>query len=99
MSRKMKKNKKTIPQQKMSRGSGALSPNMTVPPSFYTDLQQRILDAIRAAPNWAFNYDLATDPDVAELGLNAFAKFLDQPDAISAILKDVEQQKQQVLSQ
>ncbi|GAK49862.1 extracellular solute-binding protein, family 1 [Candidatus Moduliflexus flocculans] len=87
------------PQQKMSQGSGALSPNMNVPSSFYSDLQQRILDAIRAAPNWAFNYDLATDPDVAELGLNAFAKFLDQPDAIPAILKDVEQQKQKVLPQ
>ena len=80
------------PQQEMSKGSGALSPNAKIPASFYSDLQQRILSTIRETPNWAFNYDLATDPEIAEIGLDMFARFLTQPDQYLNIMKDTEAQ-------
>lgn len=78
------------PQMEMSRGSGALSPSRAIPPSFYTPLQGRILNVIRATPNWAFNYDLATPPDVAEAGLNGFKKFVNNPGSYNDILIDLE---------
>ncbi|MBF0287779.1 MAG: extracellular solute-binding protein [SAR324 cluster bacterium] len=78
------------PQQEMSKGSGALAPNQTISPSFYTPLQQRILQTIKNTPHWAFNYDLATPPPVAEVGLNSFSKFLEHPEQYLDILKDTE---------
>lgn len=73
------------PQMEMSRGSGALAPSQTIPISFYTPLQRRIISDIRKAPHWAFNYDLATPPEVAEHGLNAFKQFIDNPSMCNAI--------------
>lgn len=78
------------PQMEMSLGSGALSPSMEIPQSFYTPLQQRILDVIRATPNWAFNYDLATPPAVAEHGLDGLKQFINTPDNYEQILTDIE---------
>lgn len=74
------------PQMEMSRGSGALSPSRAIPPSFYTPLQGRILEVIRNTPHWAFNYDLATPPDMAEHGLDAFKAFVEDPKAYNSIL-------------
>jgi len=67
------------PQMAMSRGSGALSPSLAVPPSFYTPLKRRILEAMRSAPRWANSFDLATPPGVAALGLDAFSLLVDNP--------------------
>lgn len=62
----------------MSRGSGAFVPRW-VEPEFYSPLQQRMLKDIDAASHWVFNYDLSTPPEVAAVGLNLFAEFLDFP--------------------
>ena len=80
------------PQMEMSRGSGALSPSQAIPPSFYTPMQGRILQVIRETPNWAFNYDLATPPEVAELGLEAMKLFVDQPGDTREIIPRLAQQ-------
>lgn len=78
------------PQMEMSRGSGALSPSRAIPPSFYTPLQGRILNTIRATPHWAFNYDLATPPAVAEIGLDGFKQFISNPGSYTDILIGIE---------
>ena len=80
------------PQMEMSRGSGAVSPSLAIPPSFYTPMQARILKVIRKTDHWAFNYDLATPPEVAELGLEAFKLFVDQPGDLREILPRLAQQ-------
>ena len=41
-------------------------------------------------PNWAFNYDLATPPPAADVGLNAFSEFLDNPNDYMRILRETE---------
>jgi len=76
-------------QMAMSKGSGALAPNILVPESFYPDMQRRIRKAIAAAPVWALNYDLATSPAVAELGLAAFFRFLERPDQAQQVARDL----------
>ena len=79
------------PQQEMSKVIGSFSPNITMPVSFYTDLQQRMLHTMNTTPYWAFNYDLATPPPVAEIGLNSFAEFLAEPDRYPDILKETQE--------
>ncbi|OIQ70532.1 sn-glycerol-3-phosphate-binding periplasmic protein UgpB precursor [mine drainage metagenome] len=73
-------------QQAMSRGSGALAPNLQVPLGFYSDIEQRIAADIRHSAFFAFNYDLATPPAVAERGLDAFSEFLAFPKAYPEII-------------
>ncbi|WP_419786862.1 ABC transporter substrate-binding protein [Pseudodesulfovibrio sp.] len=73
------------PQEEMSRGSGALAPSRDVPTSFYTPLQQRIMNDMRNAERWQTCYDLATPPAVAALGLHAFKQFVATPSDIRTI--------------
>jgi multiple sugar transport system substrate-binding protein/raffinose/stachyose/melibiose transport system substrate-binding protein len=67
------------PQEALSKGSGAVAPSRTVPLRFYGDIQQRVLQEIARSTHFAFNYDLATPPEIAELGLNALSEFLEFP--------------------
>lgn len=67
------------PQKAMSQGAGAIAPSLSVPASYYRDIQQRVIREISQSSRFAFNYDLSTPPAVAELGLNAFSEFLEFP--------------------
>ncbi len=84
------------PQMAMSTGSGALAPNIGVPPAFYGPLQRRMLAIVHAAPYWAFNYDLAAPPDMAEAGLTAFLKFVEDPQKLDSLLHDLDQKARTV---
>ncbi len=53
-------------------------------------LASRIRTEIAASPHFAFNYDLATSPAIAELGLNAFAELLEFPDAYRQIAENLQ---------
>jgi multiple sugar transport system substrate-binding protein len=72
-------------------GTGALAPNVNVPESMYNVLQLKIKDYCSVVPNWAFNYDLATPPPVADVGLDAFTEFIDSPEKYMQILKNTEE--------
>lgn len=77
-------------QEAMSAGSGALAPSRDVAPAFYSPLKRRIAAVVRAAPYWAFNYDLATRPAVAEVGLDAFLAFVTRPHTLHSLLEDTQ---------
>jgi hypothetical protein len=51
-------------------------------------VMKKALDTINAAKAFAFNYDLATPPPVAEVGLSMFAKFMDNPAGYEALLDE-----------
>ncbi len=87
------------PQKEMSKGSGALAPYIQIPSSFYSKLQQRILKTIRETPHWAFNYDLATRPVVAEVGLDCFVRFLEHPGDYKKILNETDKKTKQVIKE
>jgi multiple sugar transport system substrate-binding protein/raffinose/stachyose/melibiose transport system substrate-binding protein len=78
------------PQKKMSEGSGGLAPNLQVPRSFYSPFKQRIIAEIESTSHWAFNYDLATPPDVAEQGMDSFNELIEFPDQYLAILENLQ---------
>lgn len=80
------------PQQQWIQAMGSLSPNQNIPPSVYSELQQRMLKIIAETPYWVFNYDLATPYPVAEAGLDSFVKFLDHPERYLEILNELEAQ-------
>lgn len=73
-------------QAKWAQVQGALSPNVKVDVSTYTPVMQRALDAVNSADAFAFNYDLATPPPVAEVGLNMFAEFMNDSSNIDALM-------------
>lgn len=74
-------------QRKFSQGSGALAPNTQVPQDAYGDIQRRVQQEIARSPQFAFAFDLAAPPAVAETGLNAFSEFLAFPAAYPQIVK------------
>lgn len=74
-------------QAKWAQVQGALSPNVKVDVSTYTPVMQRALEAVNNADAFAFNYDLATPPPVAEVGLNMFAEFMNDSSNIDALME------------
>ena len=77
-------------QANWAKVQGALSPNVNVGEASYTPVQQKALGYVTAAATFAFNYDLATPPPVAEVGLNMFAKFLNDPSKIDGLLTETQ---------
>ena len=69
---------------------GALSANVSVDPASYNDVMQRAFSTVADAEVFAFNYDLATPPPVAEVGLSMFARFMDDPSAYETILAETQ---------
>jgi len=77
-------------QANWAKAQGALSPNVQVGQAAYTPVQQKALGYVTAAASYVFNYDLATPPPVAEVGLNMFAKFLSDPSNIDGLLTETQ---------
>ena len=71
-------------------GQGALAPNVNVDPGLYTPVMQKALEAVNTADTFAFNYDLATTPPMAEGGLNMFAQFMFDPGGYESYLQQTE---------
>ena len=75
-------------QAKWATVQGALSANINVPVSTYSSVMSHALDVVKAADAFAFNYDLATPPPVAEVGLNMFQKFVNDQSNIDSLLDE-----------
>ena len=65
---------------------GSISPNVNVDPMAYDVVAAKAGASIANAPVYAFNYDLATTPPVAECGLDMFSAFMDDSSDIAATL-------------
>jgi multiple sugar transport system substrate-binding protein/raffinose/stachyose/melibiose transport system substrate-binding protein len=81
------------PQVIWTLGQGALPPNVNVDPMIYDPLIQRVLKDVAAAETFAFNYDLATPPLMAEAGLEAFSEFMARPNDYMKILQKAESRR------
>ncbi len=87
------------PQKNFNSGTGAIAPNKNVPDSVYNELQLQVKALIAEVPNWAFNYDLATPPPAADVGLNAFSEFIGEPSNYMSILKKTEADAQKAFAE
>lgn len=72
-----------------SDAQGALSANVNLDPASYNDVMRKAFETVAASDVFAFNYDLATPPPVAEVGLSMFARFMDDPSQLEEILEQV----------
>ena len=77
-------------QAEFALGAGNLAPSLLVDTGIYNDVVARIAGEIANDPVFAFNYDLATPPPVAEVGLNSFAEFMANPGDYEAMLERVQ---------
>jgi multiple sugar transport system substrate-binding protein/raffinose/stachyose/melibiose transport system substrate-binding protein len=62
-----------------AQAQGALAPSMKVDPAIYNVVMAKANEQVAGAEVFAFNYDLATTPPMAEGGLNMFAQFMNDP--------------------
>jgi multiple sugar transport system substrate-binding protein/raffinose/stachyose/melibiose transport system substrate-binding protein len=69
---------------------GALAPSSQVDTSIYNVVMAKASDTVAAADTFAFNYDLATTPPMAEGGLNMFAQFMNDPSGFPTYLEETE---------
>ena len=65
---------------------GSISPNVNVDPMAYDVVAAKAGASIANAAVYAFNYDLATTPPVAECGLDMFSAFMDDSSDIAGTL-------------
>ena len=85
-------------QETLSRGTGSIAPHQDIQDSAYSPLKMAIRQEIRRSAAWAFNYDLATPPAAAEVGLNLFAEFLEFPDQYRLLLDRAEDRMKAVFA-
>lgn len=84
-------------QETISRSTGALAPSQEIrAESVYSPLKTRISAEVARASAWAFNYDLATSPERAEIGLDLFAEFLEFSDQPQRLLEKAEASMKQL---
>lgn len=75
-----------------AQSQGALSPNEHVKTDIYNPVMKHALQVVSHSAAFAFNYDLATPPPVAEVGLSMFAQFMNNPKPYKKYLADTEKQ-------
>jgi multiple sugar transport system substrate-binding protein/raffinose/stachyose/melibiose transport system substrate-binding protein len=73
-----------------AQAQGALAPSSKVDPSIYNVVMSKANDQVAGAEVFAFNYDLATTPPMAEGGLNMFAQFMNDPSKYADYLAETE---------
>jgi len=73
-------------QKVMALLQGAIAANSTTDLSEQNAVMQKAATQVANSEAFVFNYDLATPPAVAEVGLNMFAEFIDNPADIAGIL-------------
>jgi multiple sugar transport system substrate-binding protein/raffinose/stachyose/melibiose transport system substrate-binding protein len=66
-------------QEKWAVGQGALAATTDVDPTIYNVVMAKANDLINSGTMWIPAYDLSTPPPNAEVGLNMFAQFMDDP--------------------
>ena len=72
-------------------GAGNLAPSVQADTSQYDSVTTAIAGEIAGDDVFAFNYDLATPPPVAEVGLNSFSEFMNNPGDYMAMLARVQE--------
>ena len=70
-------------QLKWALEQGALPPNSNADTSQLNPVMAKALVEVGKADSYSFNYDLATPPPVAEVGLDMFQAFMDDPSSFA----------------
>lgn len=79
-------------QQLNAMTQGGLAPNTQADLSERNDVIKKAAENVNTASSFAFNYDLATPPEVSSEGLNFLAQFVDTRDGYEERLEQLQQQ-------
>ncbi len=82
------------PQKTMALLQGAIAANTEADLSSQNDVMQAAAQQVANSEAFVFNYDLATPPAVAEVGLDMFVEFIDNPGDISGLLTTTQSEAQ-----
>ncbi|WP_433351598.1 ABC transporter substrate-binding protein [Microtetraspora malaysiensis] len=77
-------------QQAVALTQGALAPNPKADLSSQNEVMHKAAKVVGEAPVFAFNYDLATTPEMSDAGLNALAQFVNNPADAASALKEAQ---------
>jgi ABC-type glycerol-3-phosphate transport system substrate-binding protein len=77
-------------QQAVALTQGALAPNPKADLSSQNEVMHRAAEEVGKAPVFAFNYDLATTPEMSDAGLNALARFVNDPAEAASVLAEAQ---------
>ncbi|MGW2154093.1 ABC transporter substrate-binding protein [Nonomuraea sp. NPDC001699] len=77
-------------QQAVALTQGALAPNPKADLSKQNAILHKAAKVVGEAPAFAFNYDLATTPEMSDAGLNALAQFVNNPADAASALKEAQ---------
>ncbi len=86
-------------QQYMADTLGRLPTNMEVDTANFTDAQRKGLDLIQSADFVAQFYDRDTTPEMADVGMNGFMEFWDNPGNIDDILGRLEAKRAELFTE
>lgn len=78
---------------------GRLPVNTEVDRSLFDPMQQKGLEMIETADLVLQFYDRDTTPEMADIGMNGFMAFWDEPTAIDSILEDLEAARQDIFAE
>ena len=79
-----------------AKGQGALPASSQVDTSTFNPVMKKALDYIASGTIWLPGYDLSTTPPNAEVGLDLFAKMVNDPSQYMAYLTDAQVQSDEV---
>lgn len=81
-------------QKTMALLQGAIAANTEADLSEQNDVMQAAATQVANSEAFVFNYDLATPPAVAEVGLDMFVEFIDNPGDIAGLLSTTQSEAQ-----
>ena len=82
-----------------AKGQGALPASAKVDTSSFNPVMKKALGYIQSGTIWLPGYDLSTTPPNAEIGLDLFAKMVNDPSGYMTYLKDAQEQSAKVFKQ
>ncbi|RME49762.1 MAG: carbohydrate ABC transporter substrate-binding protein [Caldilineae bacterium] len=82
----------------MVKELGRLPVHSKVDPSLFNPMQQKGIELIQGADLVMQFYDRDTTPEMADVGMNGFMAFWDDPTAIDDILADLEASRQEIFA-
>lgn len=79
-----------------AEGQGALAPNQQADTTGRNEVIQTSLEIVGGADSFSFNYDLATEPEMAQVGLDLFAEFVNDPSGRTGYLERVQSEGERI---
>lgn len=79
-----------------AEGQGALAPNEQADTTGRNEVIQSALEIVGSADSFSFNYDLATEPEMAQVGLDLFAEFVNDSSGRESYLQQVQSEAERI---